>query len=69
MIRHPARHQSVIVHYAAPARPARPLHGKTGIVVIVSRGRPRNHGVLIDGVIYAVPAGNLQPAPAPETPT
>ena len=46
--------------YAAPARPARPLHGLTGVVVTVSRGRPRNHGVLIDGRVYAVPCGNLR---------
>lgn len=47
------------------------LHGRFGIVVIVSRGKPRNHGVEINGTVYVVPAGNLRPPPSPapdETP-
>ncbi len=37
------------------------LHGKIGIVRIVSRGPgPRNHGVQINGVVYSVPCGNLR---------
>lgn len=61
MISNPSIGQSVTIHYAAKARHARPLHGKTGVVVIASKGRPRNHGVLIDGRMYVVPAGNLMP--------
>lgn len=49
--------------YAAKTRPARPLHGLTGVIVIASRGRPRNHGVLIAGTMYVVPCGNLRPLP------
>ncbi len=39
------------------------LHGLTGIVVIPSRGKPRNHGVEIAGVMYVVHAGNLRKPP------
>ncbi len=59
MIANPYLGQHVGVHYAKNARHARPLHGKTGVVAIVSKGKPRNHGVLIDGVLYAIPCGNL----------
>lgn len=38
-----------------------PHHGKVGVVRIVGKGRPRNHGVEIGGVIVVVPAGNLRP--------
>jgi len=41
---------------------ALPLHGKIGIVTVVSRGKPRNHGVTIDGMLYVVPCGNLRRA-------
>jgi hypothetical protein len=38
-----------------------PLHGKIGEVEIVCKARKaRNHGVLIDGKVYAVPCGNLR---------
>jgi hypothetical protein len=37
-----------------------PLHGRTGVVRIVTRGRgPRNVGVEIDGQIVVIPRGNL----------
>lgn len=39
------------------------LHGKIGTVVIPSRGKPRNHGVMIDGRFHVVPCGNLNKAP------
>ncbi len=35
------------------------LHGKEGIVKIVGNGKPLNHGVEIDGVLYVIPCGNL----------
>lgn len=65
MIASPHIGQIVQCWYAAKARAARPLHGKTGVVEIASRGRPRNHGVRIDGRLYVVPCGNLRP-PKPE---
>lgn len=37
-----------------------PLHGKIGTVQIVSRGKPRNHGVMVDGVVWCIPCGNLR---------
>ena len=61
MISWPALGQMVRIHYAAKAQAARPLHGKVGVVVVASRGKPRNHGVVIDGQMYVIPAGNLQP--------
>lgn len=42
---------------------AMPLHGCLAIVRIVSRGKPRNHGVEIDGKLFVVPCGNLRKAP------
>lgn len=65
MICNPTLGQPVRLHYAAKARHARPLHGKVGVVVVASRGKPRNHGVVIDGQMYVIPAGNLQSLAAP----
>jgi hypothetical protein len=50
----------VQVWYAAQWRAFMPLHGRLGIVRVSGRGRPRNHGVEIDGVVWVVPAGNLR---------
>jgi len=52
--------QRVQVWYAKRTRFCAPLHGKVGTVVVVSRGKPRNHGVEIDGKLYVVPCGNLR---------
>jgi hypothetical protein len=41
---------------------AMPLHGKVGTICVVSRGKPRNHGVEISGQLYVVPCGNLRKA-------
>lgn len=36
-------------------------HGQTGAVTVSSRGKPRNHGVLLDsGKSVVVPCGNLR---------
>ena len=35
-------------------------HGRTGIVRVASRGKPRNHCVEIEGVMVSVPCGNLR---------
>lgn len=37
-----------------------PHHGKTGRVVVRGLGKPRNHGVLIEGRLVVVPCGNLR---------
>ena len=35
------------------------LHGKTGRVVIAGKGKPRNHGILIDDAVFIIPCGNI----------
>jgi hypothetical protein len=60
MISCPKVTQVVQVWYAAKWRAFMPLHGRVGRVVVSSRGRPRNHGVEIDGTVWIVPAGNLR---------
>ena len=60
MISCPKVNQVVQVWYAAKWRAFMPLHGRVGRVVAPSRGRPRNHGIEIDGVMWIVPAGNLR---------
>jgi hypothetical protein len=60
MISYPTLGQRVQVHYAARYAKSMPLHGRVGRVIYVCRGRPRNHGVQIDGRAYSIPAGNLR---------
>lgn len=47
------------IHYSAKKAPFMPHHGKIGRVVVVSKGKPRNHGVEIDGKIVCFACGNL----------
>jgi hypothetical protein len=61
MITNPRQGQAVTIWYGKKLRGWMPLHGKTGVVEIVCRGKPRNHGVRVNGVLYAIPCGNLQP--------
>lgn len=35
------------------------LHGKLGRVVIIGKGKPRNHGILIDNTVFIIPCGNI----------
>ena len=60
MLSYPVPGKRVQVWYRAGYRDRMPLHGKTGTVAIRSRGRPRNHGIQIDGRLYVVPCGNLR---------
>jgi hypothetical protein len=60
MMLNPKLGQEVLCWYRQRAMP---LHGKRGIVRVVSRGKPRNHGIEVDGVLYVVPCGNLQKVP------
>lgn len=71
MMLNPRLGQPVRVRYARHYARHMPLHDRVGSVVIVSRGRPRNHGVRIDGVVYAIPCGNLcrQPKANSQEPT
>ena len=52
--------QCVQVWYRAGYRDFMPYHGQVGRVVVASRGKPRNHGVTIDGKLVIVPCGNLR---------
>jgi hypothetical protein len=61
VIVNPRLGQVVRVRYNAKVRASRPLHDRVGKVVVVSRRKPRNHGVEINGVLYVVPCGNLMP--------
>lgn len=51
------------LHYRRSFAGLMPHHGRTGVVEIVAKGRPRNHGVRLDGsgTLVVVPAGNLVP--------
>ncbi len=60
MIANPQRGQTVQVWYRKELREYMPYHGKLGTVVTPSKGRPRNHGVMIGGELVCVPCGNLR---------
>lgn len=62
MLANPKIGERVLIRYGKRVRADMPLHGLTGIVKIRSAGRPRNHGIEIDGRCYVVPCGNLQRA-------
>ena len=59
MLANPRLGQRVQLWYAKRYAHTMPLHGKVGTVVIVGKGKPRNHGVKVDGVTYCVPCGNM----------
>jgi hypothetical protein len=61
----PRRGQEVLVWYRAGLRDTMPYHGRRGTVAVVSRGKPRNHGVLIDGGMVVIPCGNLMRVEGP----
>lgn len=61
MISWPKVGQRVQVWYRKEWAWYMPHHGKLGTIEIACRGRPRNHGVLLDdGISTVVPAGNLR---------
>lgn len=59
MIANPRLGQRVRVHYRRDYGAHMPLQDCVGVIVVVGRGRPRNHGVMVDGALYTVPCGNL----------
>jgi len=60
MVSNPKVGDVVIVKYKKALKHWFPLEGQTGTVVIVCKARRcRNHGVLIDGKMIAIPCGNL----------
>jgi len=61
MMANPKPGQRVQVWYARRYAHTMPLHGKIGTVKIANRrGKPRNHGIEIDGVLWVIPCGNLR---------
>lgn len=59
MMTSPRIGQQVSVRYNQRICGLMPLHGRTGIVRVRSNGKPRNHGIEIDGIIHVIPCGNL----------
>jgi hypothetical protein len=61
MLVYPRLGQPAQVWYRPGLRDSRPLHGKVGPVMVVSRGPgPRNHGVILGGVLHVLPCGQLR---------
>jgi hypothetical protein len=76
MIANPRKGQRVQLWYGSGGtrkrpslhRDRMPWHGRIGVVVVSSRGKPRNHGVRMDdGTVVVVPCGNLRPPLRQET--
>lgn len=63
MLLNPRIGSQVQVWYRAGARELMPWHGRVGVIRVASRGKPRNHGIEIDGLLIAVPCGNLRRPP------
>jgi hypothetical protein len=60
MLRWPKVGDVARISYGKRTRAFMPLHGRIGRIVVSCRAmRGRNHGVEIDGELYAIPAGNL----------
>jgi hypothetical protein len=57
---------AVRIHYNAKRAPSMPCHGKVGRLAVVSRGKPRNHGVEVEGRVVVVPCGNVYAFRGPE---
>ncbi len=62
MVSNPRKDDLVIVRYKKSLKSWFPLEGKTGTIAIACKARRcRNHGVIVDGQLYAIPCGNLFP--------
>jgi len=59
MLANPKLGDLVRLAYAKKRHPIAPLQGAVGVVEIISRGKPRNHGVRVDGRLHVVPCGHL----------
>lgn len=64
MIANPKQNDLVELRYNPKARQMPgSLHAKAGQVIIAGRGKPRNHGIVLnDGRFVVVPCGNLRKA-------
>jgi len=65
MMLNPRIGQAVQVWYRRDMR-WMPYHGRVGVVRVRSRGKPRNHGVVVAERMVSIPCGNLRPAPGKE---
>lgn len=61
MISYPKANQQVRIRYGKRKLCNDTLQDRIATVAIVGSGKPRNHGVLVDGVLVVIPAGNLMP--------
>ena len=59
MITNPKINQLVQLKYNKKKWPTALLQGKIGTIVLAGKGKPRNHAVNVEGVIYIVPCGNI----------
>lgn len=60
MLANPRRGDLVRLAYRRALQPIAPHQGAVGVVEIISRGKPRNHGVrLVCGRLLVVPCGHL----------
>lgn len=60
MVSNPRQGVVVIVRYKKCLKSWFPLEGKSGTVEVVCKARRcRNHGVMVEGILYAIPCGNL----------
>lgn len=60
MVSNPKLGDTVIIRYKKKLKSWFPLEGKTGTILVVCKARRcRNHGVMVDGKLYAIPCGNL----------
>lgn len=60
MVSNPRKGDAVVIRYKKSLKSWFPLEGKIGTVRIVCKARRcRNHGVEVDGKVYAIPCGNL----------
>lgn len=59
MLANPRRGQIVKIWYGKKTRDQMTLHGKLGFVEIISTGKPKNHGVRVNGTLHVIPCGNI----------
>ena len=60
MLANPRPGQRVRVWYGKRYAHTMPLHDRAGRVVIASKGKPRNHLVIVDDRLFVIPCGNLR---------
>ena len=60
MYANPSLGAKVRIHYGKRyALLCQHLQDRVGDIVVVGKGKPRNHGVMVDGEVYVIPCGNL----------